>query len=83
MTEKVIEGVTFTIKEAEARHTGVSAQKFRKLCLKGKFLTKFYGGASRVPTKLRNTALFAKKVGRDWQIPIAELDRLFLPDLET
>ncbi|WP_136526822.1 hypothetical protein [Geomonas ferrireducens] len=79
MVEKSIEQVTMTIKEAVERHKGVTARQFRKLCLRGKYLAKIHGGASRVPAKELNTALFAKKWGRDWQIPVAELDRLFLP----
>ncbi|WP_224957238.1 hypothetical protein [Geomonas subterranea] len=79
MSEEVIVAATLTTKEAAERHKGVTALKLSKLCLRGKFLTKFYGGASRIPEREKQTALFARKVGRDWQIPVSELDRLFLP----
>jgi hypothetical protein len=69
---------TVTTKEAAKRHGGVTALRMSKLCLRGKYLAKLHGGASRVPVKEKSSALFAKKVGRDWHIPITELDRLFL-----
>lgn len=79
MSEKPIVAATMTTREAAARHKGVTALQMSRLCLRGKYLAKMHGGASRVPVKERDTALFAKKVGGDWHIPVTELDRLFLP----
>jgi hypothetical protein len=79
MSEKLIEAATMTTKEAAVRHKGVTPLQLSKLCLRGKYLAKMHGGASRVPAKERDTALFGKRVGRCWQIPVSELDRLFLP----
>lgn len=72
-----IKTVTYTTTEAAKRHKGVTPLQLSRLCLRGKYLAKMYGGASRVPAKERDTALFAKKVGGVWQIPETELDRLF------
>ena len=73
-----MEPITVTTKEAAGRHRGVTALEMSKLCLRGKYLAKVYGGASRVPERERRTALFAKRVRNRWMIPISELDRLFL-----
>ena len=70
--------ITVTTAEAAKRHKGVTALGLSRLCLRGKYLAKIHGGASRVPEKEKEMALFAKKVGQIWHIPIAELDRLFL-----
>ena len=79
MTKQPIEQVTMSTKEAAQRHKGVTALGLSKLCLRGKYLAKIHGGASRVPEHEKGTALFARKVGQIWHIPIAELDRVFLP----
>lgn len=74
----VIKPETYSCKEAAARHKGTEPITFNRLCLRGQYLAKRYGGWSRVPEKEKKTALNAKKVGRIWAIPVAELDRLFL-----
>lgn len=76
-----IERETFNCKQAAERHGKSGADGGRKsiasMCLKGKALAKKYGGASRVPVKLKQSAIFAIKVGREWSITREELDRVF------
>jgi hypothetical protein len=79
MAENPIIPITLTTDEAALRHAGVTAKEIAKLCLRGVYLSKMHGGASRVPEKERRTAIFAKKVRKRWIIPASELDRLFLP----
>ena len=55
------------------------ARNIARMCLRGKSLAKKHGGASKVPEKEKKTAIFAKKVGKAWAVPVSELDRVFLP----
>ena len=72
--------VTMTCEQAATRH-GVEdgRRSISRMCLRGQALAKKYGGASKVPEAQKKTALFAKKVGKCWFIPVTELDRVFLP----
>lgn len=74
-----IEALTYTCQEAATRHKGTEPITFNRMCLRGQALAKRYGGWSKVPEKDKRTALNAKKVNRIWAIPVAELDRVFLP----
>lgn len=77
--KKKIVPVTLTCEEAAKRHQGQEPRNIARMCLRGKALAKRYGGASRVPIREQQTAIFAKKVGKSWQVPVSELDRVFLP----
>ena len=68
-----------TTLEAVQQYPGADAVFLSRMCLKGKVLTRRYGGASRVPAKEKAAVLFAKKVSARWFIPVSELDRVFLP----
>lgn len=78
--QKPVPPVTFTCKEAAQRHRGTKRRDLARLCLYGEYLRDKYGGEEKVPiTELRRRRyLFAKKCGKSWQIPVKELDRLFL-----
>ncbi|MCM0083950.1 hypothetical protein L4X63_20415 [Geomonas sp. Red32] len=75
---KEIEAVTMSCEEASRRHSGIPVTLFRKMCLRGYAMTKRYRGKGNVPDKVARSVLFAQKVGRAWQIPLSELDRVFL-----
>lgn len=75
---RLIEPVTVTCEEAARRHQGQTAVNIARMCLRGKYLAKRYGGASRVPAKDAATVIFAVKLGKWWQVPVSELDRVFL-----
>lgn len=75
----VTEVLTLTCKDAAKRHPGVEERNFARMCLRGNALAKKHGGVSKVPEKEKKTAIFAKKVGKAWAIPVSELDRIFLP----
>lgn len=77
----VIDPVTLTCEEAARRHQGQTSLSIAKMCLKGKAIAKRYGGPSRVPEKVAQTVLFAVKLGKRWQVPVSELDRVFLGKL--
>lgn len=70
---------TITCEEAAKRHQGVTPLKIARMCLKGQRLVKRYQAVSKVPEKEKGNAIFAKKVGKSWAVPVAELDRVFLP----
>lgn len=67
----------YTCKGASLRHKGIDAPRLQRMCLKGLWLEKKYCGRDRVPQKDAKEALFGRKVGRDWVIPVGELDRVF------
>lgn len=70
---------TFTCQEATRRHRGNTATAIGRMCTRGAFLALRYGGPDKVPIReiRRKPCLFAVKVGRYWQIPVEELDRVF------
>ena len=77
--EKAVVGpVTMSCEQGAERH-GQEARNIARMCLRGKSLAKKHGGASKVPEKEKKTAIFAKKVGKAWAVPVSELDRVFLP----
>jgi len=75
----VIEPMTMSCEQAVERHQGQEARNISRMCLRGQRLAKKYGGWSKVPGVQKKTAIFAKKCGKYWSIPVTELDRLFLP----
>lgn len=83
MATKEIAPVTLTCEEAAKRHQGQDPRNFARMCLRGKALARQYGGASRVPARQAATALFGAKTGKYWNIPVSELDRVFLPKVEA
>jgi hypothetical protein len=77
--ERGIAPRTMTAIEAAKRHPGTEERHFARMCLKGEAFRKKYGSIDKVPPAESRKALFAVKVGRGWQIPVEELDRVFLP----
>ena len=78
----VVEPVTMSCEQAADRH-GQEARNIARMCLRGKTLTKKYGGASKVPEAQKKTAIFGQKVGKYWNVPVAELDRVFVcPEIQ-
>lgn len=75
----VVEAMTMSCEQAVERHQGQEERNIARMCLRGQRLSKKYGGWSKVPEVEKKTAIFAKKCGKYWSIPVAELDRLFLP----
>lgn len=71
--------VTMTCEEATRRHPGFDANYFRRLCLHGQWLRSKYSTHESIPVAEQCRALFGKKVGKYWMIPVEELDRYFLP----
>lgn len=71
---------TFTTEEAVKRHRGVDRTMVVRMCNRGEYLRLKYGGREKIPLAeiRRKPTLFAVKVGRCWQIPVQELDRVFL-----
>ena len=67
---------SFTCKEAIKLIPGTSELQLARMCLKGERLQKLYG--SDIPANELNKALFGKKVGKYWYIPLEELKRVFL-----
>jgi len=76
--EKAATPLTVSCEEAARRHQGVTAHTIRKMCLRGQYMARRYGGPSRVPVKQAAMVLFAVKLGKAWHIPVSELDRVFL-----
>ncbi|KAF0218827.1 MAG: hypothetical protein FD174_2610 [Geobacteraceae bacterium] len=74
----MMEAKSVTCAKAAERHPGVEERNLARMCLRGEWLVKKYGKREKVPPKEAAKALFAKKVGRCWQIPVDELDRVFL-----
>lgn len=74
-----MEAVTLTCQEAAKRHPGLEERHFSRLCLRGQRLLKRHGNRESIPPKEMSKALFGKKVGKFWVIPVSELDRFFLP----
>lgn len=72
-----IKPVSMTTAEAARRHPGITELQFSKMCLKGKRLKRLYG--NKIPPEQIAMALFGKKVGKYWMIPVEELNRVFLP----
>lgn len=71
-------GVTgLTTFEASKMLPGIKEQQFARMCLKGNRLQRLYG--SEPPPEMLKTALFGKRVGKYWIIPVTELERVFLP----
>lgn len=70
--------VGLTTFEASKMLPGIEERQFARMCLKGQRLTRVYG--SDPPAKELKTALFGKRVGKYWIIPITELQRVFMPD---
>ena len=68
-----------TCEEATRRHPGFDANYFRRLCLHGQWLRSKYSTHESIPVAEQCRALFGKKVGKYWMIPVEELDRYFLP----
>lgn len=77
MTEKT-EAATYTAKAASLRHRGMTVLEINRMCCRGRNLLKHYGNRESVPDDKTGKALFGHKVGRTWNIPATELDRLFL-----
>lgn len=73
-----IQPVTMTCEEAALRHQGQEARNIARMCLRGRAVAKRYGGPSRVPSKEAAKLIFAVKLGKSWQVPVSELDRVFL-----
>ena len=72
---KHLNPVSMTTAEAARRYPGVEERYLQRMCLKGKRLKRVYG--DQPPVKEINSALFAKKVGKYWLIPVEELKRVF------
>lgn len=70
--------MTLTVAEAAHRHKGVNREKLAMMCLQGEELLSRYRRQDNIPAKEMKEALFAKKIGRCWHIPVTELDRVFL-----
>lgn len=73
-----VQAATYTSAEAAKRHPGIEERHISRLCLRGKWLLLKFGSLKKIPPKEKEHALFAKKVGKYWVIPVSELDRLFL-----
>jgi hypothetical protein len=78
MTEQTENGQTMTIAEAIERHRGLDQNYLMRLCIKGRNLLVEYGERENIPAKEMARALFGKKVGKYWHVPVKELNRLFL-----
>jgi hypothetical protein len=63
--------------EASKIYPGIAERQFARMCLKGQRLKKLYGDA--IPVKEMKAAIFGKKFGKYWLIPITELDRISAP----
>lgn len=74
-----MDAAAMTIAEAVKRYPGTDEIFLARMCLKGRNLAKKHGGWSRVPEKEKIAALNAKKVSNRWFVPVAELERIFLP----
>lgn len=74
-----MEALTFTCEEAAKRHPGIEPRYFARLCIRGEWLLKKFGSTDKVPEKELRAAMFGKKVGKYWVIPVSELDRMFSP----
>lgn len=77
MNKKHIAATGLTTAEAAKMFPGIADRHFRRMCLKGQRLTRLYG--SEPPADQLKTALFGKRVGKYWCIPISELKRVFCP----
>jgi hypothetical protein len=78
MTEQTESSATMTIAEALERHKGLDQNYMMRLCIKGRNLMREYGARENIPAKEMARALFGKKVGKYWHVPVSELNRLFL-----
>lgn len=68
---------TLTIKEAMQRHKGLTRAYFMRRCEEGGRLLALYKSRRKIPKELAQGALFGRKIGKYWIIPIKELDRFF------
>jgi hypothetical protein len=70
-----VQGLTSV--EAARLFPGTEARYIARMCLRGQRLKRIHG--DKIPPEQMATALFGKRVGKYWYVPLSELNRVFLP----
>jgi hypothetical protein len=74
-TKQEPEAISMTAAAAVIRFPGTEERQIARMCLKGQRLKRMYG--KDIKPEDAATALFGKRVGKYWYIPLKELERIF------